>query len=231
MQPYFFPYLGYWQLIASVDTFILLENVQFPKGGWINRNYLLGQNVNPELISVPLERASTFAPISERMVSDVWFASRKKTLRRIQTNYRSAPFLDELLPWLESNFFSGESRLTHFLRNQIEATVHLLSLRTKIVSEESLGDFSEFGRVERVLRICAMVGASAYVNLPGGKSLYRKSDFAEIGLRLGFIKPPRVRYQQATSAFVPDLSIIDALLWQGPEKTAEALSLPEVEWV
>ena len=229
MQPYFFPYLGYWQLMSKVDAFVLLERVKFVKQSWVNRNFILGI-VDPLLISVPLDKASDFAVIGDRQVSDIWSNARKKILRQMRHVYGQSPFFEEIFPWIEEQLSFPEKKLSKFLEHQIKSTAELLSIDTEIVAEKDIGDFMERDRNSRLFEICKSLDCDTYVNLPGGKTLYSSDSFADSGIKLGFLNPALPVYSQHRPKFVSSLSILDILFWVGPTKTAEMAHLGGIEW-
>lgn len=229
MQPYFFPYLGYWQLVSKVDVFVILQRVKFVKQSWINRNFVLGSGENV-LISVPLEKASDFALIEDRKVSDVWTNTRGKILRQIQHVYGQSPFFEEISSWLKEQLSFPEKNLSNYLEHQIRSTASLLDINTKIVAEKDLGDFSEFERSSRIFGICKSLECDAYLNLPGGRSLYSRDSFRKAHIKLGFLDPFLPAYPQGRIDFVSSLSVIDSLFWNGPMKTAEMVRLGDVQW-
>ena len=229
MQPYFFPYLGYWQLIAKADVFVILEQVQHTKGSWINRNYVLGSHA-ASLISVPLEKAPDHCLIQHRQVSDVWTEARRRALRTLRLCYRNSPFFEDVYPWLEEQLSFPEKRLSKYLEHQIRSTADLLSVNTKIVTAGDLGNFADFERNRRIVEICRSLECDRYLNLPGGRTLYSPDSFPEDKLSLGFLIPELPRYGQGSREFVPSLSIIDSLFWNGPGGTGEMVRLGEVQW-
>ena len=229
MQPYFFPYLGYWQLIAKADVFVILEQVQYTKGSWINRNYVLGSH-EAVLISVPLEKAPVHCLIQHRQVSEVWTDARRRALRTIRYSYGKSPFFEDVYPWLDEQLSFREKRLSKYLERQIRSTADLLSIDTKIVTARDLGDFVDLERDHRIFEICRSLDCDRYLNLPGGRTLYSPDSFRKAEISLGFLSPELPRYGQGLQEFVPSLSIIDSLFWNGPRETGEMVRLGEVQW-
>lgn len=229
MQPYFFPYLGYWQLMSKVDAFVILERVKFVKQSWINRNFVLGQG-KPLPISVPLVKASDFALIGDRQVSEVWTNTRGKIFRQMRHIYGQSPFFEEITPWLEEQLSFPEKNLSKFLEHQIRSVAELLSIHTRIIAEKDVGDLIEHNRTSRLFEICRFLDCDAYVNLPGGKSLYSRDSFGEAGIELGFLEPALPVYSQHRPTFVTGLSILDSLFWVGPKRTAEMARFGSIGW-
>ena len=228
-QPYFFPYLGYWQLLAAADVFVILEQVKYVKQSWINRNFILGTS-GSLLISVPVEKASNKSLIEHRRISDVWTKARGKTLRAISQSYKKSRFFHHIYPWLQEQLTFPENGLSKYLERQIRSTAHLLSIDTKIVTEGDLGNFVDLERNHRIFEICKSLDCERYLNLPGGRTLYSPDSFREADLSLGFLSPELPRYSQGSREFVPSLSIIDSLFWNGPGETGEMVRLGEVQW-
>lgn len=229
MQPYFFPYIGYWQLMAHADVFVIMDRVKFVKRSWINRNFLLYRGER-KLISVPLTKASDHKKIEERKVSENWNRERQSTVRRLEHYYGPAPFFSTLAPWLEELLFPEMTNLSAFLEPQIRATASLLSIETEIVMESELGNFVDVDRNSRIFDICKAVQSAAYINLPGGRSIYSQDSFTDAGLRLGFLNPSLEPYPQSQPEFVAGLSVIDTLLWSGPVQTSEMAHSGSISW-
>lgn len=229
MQPYFFPYLGYWQLLAKVDVFVILEQTKYVKQSWINRNFVLGTR-GSFLISVPLEKASDSSLIEHRQVSDAWTDTRGRALRTIRQSYRKSRFFEDIYPWLDEQLSFREKRLSKYLERQIRSTADLLSIDTKIVTARDLGDFVDLERDHRIFEICRSLECDRYLNLRGGRTLYSPDSFRKAEISLGFLSPELPRYGQGLQEFVPSLSIIDSLFWNGPRETGEMVRLGEVQW-
>src|SRR6476661_7838997 len=119
MQPYFFPYLGYFQLIHEADRFVIYDNIEFTKKGWINRNRIIGRN-EPDVISLPLKKDSDYLDIRERALADIWPAEKKKMLNKIRAMYSKAPQFSTVFPLVESLLSSSETNLFLFLKSTLE---------------------------------------------------------------------------------------------------------------
>ena len=210
MQPYFFPYIGYFQLIAAVDTFIVYDNIKYTKKGWINRNRML-QNGKDVIFSLPLKGASDALTICERELAVDFKCD--KLLNQIKGAYRSAPYFKQCIPLVEQIVRYDERNLFRFLHHSIISTCNYLGIETKI-QISSLEDIDHsLKSQDRVLALCKVTGANIYVNPIGGMELYSKADFLEKGVDLKFIKSKLLEYSQFGGDFVPWLSIVDVLMF------------------
>lgn len=214
MQPYAFPYLGYFQLMNSADRFVLLDDVTFIKQGWINRNRILGPH-GPLRITLPVEGAS-----SHRRICDLRLAEnppwRDKLLRTVEQAYRRATQFDRVWPLVETILRHPDRRLSHWLRHSLELTAAALGITTPMVSAAEAHPAGAARGLERVLEICGREGASDYINAEGGRALYTAAAFAGRGLRLHFLDHVPLPYPQRGGPFVERLSVIDTLMHNAP---------------
>jgi hypothetical protein len=222
MQPYFFPYIGYWQLIKAVDRFVILDNVSYIKQGWVNRNRLL-INGSPAWWTLPLKRASSNRRIDELEVVQNPGVCRK-LLNAVYLNYKSAPYFGKIFPMLESMLLSDIHRLSPFLRCHMLEVCRLLNIDTELVDLSDVPEVEPMTGQDRILALCKALNADVYVNLPGGRELYSAECFESAGIRLEFILPDTQPYNQhRTRDFVPNMSIIDMLMHIGPSGVAGRL--------
>lgn len=213
MQPYFFPYLGYWQLIKAVDKFVLYDDVNYIKSGWINRNRIL-INSKPKYITVPLQQPSSNKMISE-MEMEPLLNWREKLLKTISLVYGRAPHFPTVFPVIEDLVKYKTSSLSDYLSYQIQMLSKLLAINTLItISSANYKNSAISGQV-RVLDICKREGALTYVNAPGGRQLYDPVLFGQHHIMLRFLSMRTVVYAQRTKEFTPNLSIIDVLMENG----------------
>ena len=227
MQPYFAPYIGYLQLMAAVDRFVLLDDVGFINRGWINRNRILVGG-REHLVTIPLRGASQNQKINQIALGDdgAWRAKLHKT---IEQNYRKAPFYAETMPMLAQVIACPEPMLAPYLRASLETLAAWLELPCQIIGSAAAYDNTEYKGAQRIMDICRQERTSVYVNAPGGKDLYAPADFAALGVQLRFLKPRLAEYPQGGAAFTPGLSIIDVLMHQGRAATRQALFSAELE--
>jgi hypothetical protein len=221
MQPYFFPYIGYWQLIYAVDRFVIYDDVNFIKKGWINRNRIL-MNREPGYLTIPLVKASQNKRICdiEMQTSPNW---QNKMLKSIEFNYRKSPFFDEIFAEINKLISNPADNLAHFLAQSLGDIATLLGISTEFVrSSRDYGNSSLRGQ-DRILDICDREGATSYVNAPGGQALYDTASFANANIDLRFLSGQISPYPQRAAEFVPNLSIIDALMEVGVSGVCERL--------
>ena len=222
MQPYFFPYLGYWQLINAVDKFVLLDDVNFIMKGYINRNNIL-INGAPHLFTIPLENPSRNKLISEtRLNFDD--SARGSFLRMVTFAYKKAPHFSDFYPVLEAVVNNREQSLTAFLKHSIKCAMDYLGVATEIlVSSEIEKDGSQRAQ-DRIIAINRALGASRYINAIGGQKLYDGAAFASVGIDLRFLKMGEVSYRQFKNDFVPNLSLIDVLMFNSSCEVRQLLT-------
>lgn len=217
MQPYFFPYLGYFQLIHAVDAFVVYDDINFIKGGWINRNYMLA-NGNKQLFTLPLRGASP-----NRLINEVETGGQHKILQSLKHNYSKAPHFETVFPILEDILLQREKNLARFLDYQLRQICTYLGLNPQWHLSSELQKDNYLRGQEKVLAICQELGATHYINLPGGKTLYDHATFEAFGLQLSFIQPRPEGYQQPGKGFVPNLSIVDVMMFTDREQCTELL--------
>ena len=186
MQPYFLPYIGYIQLLAAVDKFVLLDDVNYINRGWINRNRLLLNGV-AHTFTVPLRGASQNRLICEIELDDTqgW---REKLLRTIRQAYGKAPCYAQVSTLMESLINYPSARLDEFLLNSLREVTRYLSLEVAIVSSSRIYRNAHLKGQERILDICRQESADVYINPIGGVDLYERASFAERELSLYFLR-------------------------------------------
>ncbi len=223
MQPYFFPYIGYFQLINSVDEFVIYDNIQFTKKGWINRNRIL-VNQKDDFISLPLQKDSDYLNVNQRFLSDTWSVDRKKMLNKIVESYRKAPQFESAYPLFEKCLMIEESNLFGFIHHSLKETLQYLSISTKIKVSSTINIDHQLKSEEKVLAICKAQNASTYINPSGGIELYSKERFEQNGIRLQFQNSNPINYIQYKNEFVPWLSILDVLMFNTKDEIKSFLS-------
>jgi len=221
MQPYFLPYVGYFQLINAADLFIVYDNIKYTKKGWINRNRFL-LNGKDAVFSIPLKKDSDSLDIKDREISADF--KKSKLLNQIREAYRRAPYFARTFPLVERIVLEKETNLFKFILNSIRETCESLAIGTEIVVSSSLRiDHSLPGKT-KVLALCRHVGADVYINAIAGQELYSKEDFSAHGIDLKFLKTKPFEYRQLGDKFVPWLSIIDVMMFNSPDATRECLA-------
>jgi hypothetical protein len=209
MQPYFLPYIGYWQLIAAVDAFVVYDNIKYTKKGWINRNRFM-RNGAEALFSLPLRKDSDFLDVNQRYLADSFH--REDLINRFREAYRKAPAFSDFMPVLEDVIRCPAANLFDYIRSSIEKVCAYLELKTPVIVSSSIACDHSLKSAERVQAICKALDADTYINPPGGRELYAKSDFARHGITLQFLQPHLTEYAQLGNVFVPWLSIIDVAM-------------------
>jgi hypothetical protein len=210
MQPYFLPYIGYFQLISAVDLFIVYDNIKYTKKGWINRNRLL-LNGSDFTFSLPLKKDSDYLNVVDRELSADF--NRQKFLNQIKGAYVKAPQFSMVWPLLEKIVAYEDRNLFRYIYNSILEICNFLEINTKIrLSSEVLIDH-DLRNQDKVIALCRAVGATTYLNASGGIDLYSKQSFEDAGMHLNFIKSLPFEYPQLGCDFVPWLSIIDILMF------------------
>lgn len=218
MQPYFLPYIGYFQLINAVDEFIIYDNIQFSKKGWFHRNRLL-QNGKDEYFTLPLKKDSDFLVVNDRFLTENWESEKNKILRKIKENYRKAPFFEVSFPIIEEVFNFKNTNLFEFSFNSLKILCDWLDIKTSFIISSSLDIDHETLRGEaKVMALCKAVNATHYVNPIGGLELYNGTNFKNNNLELSFIKSKPIVYQQFNENFVPWLSILDLMMFNSKDQ-------------
>jgi hypothetical protein len=218
MQPYFFPYIGYFQLIAAAETFVVYDNVKYTKKGWINRNRLL-RNGEPVVFSLPLKRDSDFLDVRDRSLAPDF--DREKLLNTIRGAYQRAPFFEETFRLVSDVVRFEEPNLFRFLHNCLRRTCEHLRIGTKIVVSSDIRMDHTLRGQEKVIALCEALGATTYLNPMGGVDLYSTEVFAGRGSS-SVCQIDTIRILVIRRTFVPSLSIIDVMMFN-PRDAVETL--------
>lgn len=221
MQPYFFPYIGYFQLIAAVDLFIVYDNIKYTKKGWINRNRLL-QNGKDVVFSLPLKSDSDSLDVCERELAADF--NRDKLLNQFKGAYRRAPYFEQTFPLVERIVRYEDTNLFGFLHHSIVRTCEYLGVTTEIRISSGIAIDHDLKSQDKVLALCVATGANTYVNAIGGMALYSEETFREKGIELKFIRSRPFEYPQFGDAFVPWLSIIDVMMFNSSDTIKTGIS-------
>jgi hypothetical protein len=222
MQPYFLPYIGYFQLIAAVDQFVLLDDVNYITRGWVNRNQLLLDGAAHKF-TVPLQGAS-----QNRLICDLKLVEetswRDRLLRTIHQAYRRAPYYFQVIVMLERMLNYPALKLDEFLRNSLEEVVRYLSLEVQIVNTSRIYQNSQLKGQERILDICRQERADRYINPIGGVDLYDRTTFLKQDIPLFFLRPRPTTYSQGCAEHIPWLSIMDVLMFNDKSALRQLLT-------
>jgi hypothetical protein len=214
MQPYLFPYLGYFQLIHAVDTFVVYDDVNYIKGGWINRN-CIRSNGTKQLITLPLRGAS-----QNKLINQIEVGEDHNILKTLRINYGKAPHFNVIYPLIEDILMQTEKNLARLLYYQLLRICDYLCLSPKWHISSEIEKDSTLRGQDKILSICEKLGATHYINVSGGRALYDHESFATNGLKLSFIQPREVTYPQLGKKFLPHLSIIDVMMFNDREQCA-----------
>lgn len=217
MQPYFLPYIGYFQLIHAVDEFVVYDNIQFSKKGWFHRNRML-QNGRDEYFSLTLKKDSDFLDVCDRQLSDNWPADREKILRKITENYRKAPYFKEVYPLIEKIFYFSDSRLFNFIFFSLKTVCDFLEITTPLTVSSTLEIDHALKSQDKVIALVKKTGGDGYLNPIGGFELYDPADFRAEGLTLQFHRARPFSYPQLGNEFVPWLSVLDLMMFNSREQ-------------
>lgn len=223
MQPYIFPYMGYFQMIHAVDKFVFYDDVNFIKRGWINRNRIL-VNKKDCLFTVPLKKASQHNLINESFINNDMYSSwRTKFLETLQQNYKKSPCFNQVFPIIESILGTHVQVISDLAMTSILQISAYIGIQTEFIVSSQAYQNQSLNRSERLINICKQEGANHYINAIGGVELYQKDEFKKHGIQLNFIKSLPIQYKQFNNEFVPWLSIIDVMMFNKRESIISLL--------
>lgn len=211
MQPYFFPYLGYFQLIFASDRFVFYDDVNYIKGGWINRNRILLDG-EARFFTVPLRGASSFVPINRVGVNEQYPKWREKMLDTVRMAYRRAAHRDSGVGLLERVLASNRESIADLAVASVRTVLDYLGLVHDLVPSSRTYNNEHLMGQDRVLDICKKENADVYLNAVGGMGLYQAGSFAVQGCDLKFLRSQLPEYSQGSDHFVPGLSILDVVM-------------------
>lgn len=226
MQPYLFPYIGYFQLLYAVDTFVCFDDVHFIKKGWINRNnFLLDGESKP--FTFPLSKISQNKLINEHHFADFETAKRD-FLKFIEVSYRKSPQYQEIRSLLEGIFSVKYDKISDFIGHSLNKICIYLEIKTEVIHSSEIERESSSGAQERIINIVKKCGGDHYINAIGGRSLYDAAAFSKEKIKLSFIEKKSTEYKQYGETFVPNLSIIDALMFNTKQEMEHLLKQYEL---
>lgn len=222
MQPYFFPYIGYWQLLNAVDQYVIYDDVNYINRGWINRNRIL-INGRAHYYNLPLQGAS-----QNKLINALEWkndeSSKRKMLNTLQMSYARAPYYREVCHLLETVIQYDEANVALYLKNQIELISKYLEINTTLLLSSEIKKDNQLRGESKIIEICRILDADTYINAIGGQALYSRALFNAAGIKLHFLHSREIIYSQFKYDFVPNLSIIDVLMFNSREKVQEMLS-------
>lgn len=212
------PYLGYWQLMAAVDKYVVYDDVNYIKGGWVSRNNIL-MNGNAHLFTIELNGASPNKPFNEITIRDDFHKFRKT----LENCYRRAPYFVQVMNVMENIFSCDQKDLGHFMLHSFQTILDYLDIDTELILSSTLNKDNGLKGKEKVVAICKLLSADTYYNAIGGQELYDKNEFKQNGIDLKFLVTHFTTYPQYDNKFVKGLSIIDILMFNSKEQTKELL--------
>lgn len=221
MQPYFFPYIGYYQLVNAVDKFVFYDDVNFIARGWIHRNnFLIGGEA--KLVSIPLKSASQNKRICDIEVDDAqpW---RDKLVRSIELAYKKASQFASVFPLVVKVATSGETKIASLAAMSIRTVAEFLGIHTEFVPTSRAYENAALKAEQRILEICEREQTTDYINPIGGRALYNSDTFAERNIRLHFLEAHPIQYAQFNGRFTPCLSMLDVLMFNDKTTTRRLL--------
>lgn len=219
MQPYLLPYLGYFQLINAVDVFVIYDDVNYIKQGWINRNRIL-VNGSEHKFNIPLKGGGS----QNKRINEIEIEGNlSKLLKTIEQAYKKAPYFAEVYPLFTNILSYKEANLAKYLTNSLNSVISYLDIQVSVlISSEIQKDISLKG-IDKIIDICKQLKATNYINAIGGQELYSKEFFAENGINLNFIESKPIVYLQFKNQFIPSLSIIDVMMFNSVAKIQKML--------
>lgn len=210
MQPYFLPYIGYFQLARAVDQFVVYDNIKYTKKGWINRNRFC-RNGEEALFSLPLKNAPDHLDVRDRELAPIF--DRAKLLGKFREAYRRAPSFNQTYPIIESAVLCREDNLFAYIFNSIKTICDHLEIATVLKPSSEVPIDHSLTAQDKVIAFGQTLGASTYINAIGGQELYDRASFSAAGIDLRFIRTRPMTYGQSGANFIPSLSIIDVLMF------------------
>ena len=229
MQPYIFPYIGYFQLINIVDKFIIYDDVNFIKKGWINKNKILN-NGSELYFSIPIKKSSQNKLINELLLGNDYDYWKKKFLNSLNFSYKKTPNFESSYNLISRILNYETLELSKLLKFSILETCDFLEIPTNIyTSSKAMYENSNLKSSDRILDICKKEKSSEYINLIGGINLYEKKEFQKYNIELKFIRTLSFKYNQISNDFHKNLSIIDIIMNCSKEEIKNMLLLYNLE--
>ena len=228
MQPYFFPYLGHFALIANADSWVVFDVTQYTPKSWISRNRVLHPAAGTNWINVPLKNSSKSIKIHEAKILNL-NATAQSTVGKLSHYRRRAPFYRQVEELVKATFAAcgDNDSLVNLNVNGLDIVCEYLGIpfQQQICSQMSLPFPTEMGSGDWAPEICRLVGATSYLNPIGGKALFDPKKFDDIGVLLAFLSMAEFKYDTEPFEFIPHLSIIDVLMWNSPETVRNAIKM------
>lgn len=222
MQPYFFPYIGYWQLMNAVDRYVIYDDVNYINRGWINRNRILfgGQ---PKYFNLPLLGAS-----QNKLINQIFVNNDEKLINRnasiIREAYKKAPYFSDVYPLIEEVLNCKKRTIAEYIKYSFEIVCKYIGIDTTLIMSSSLDKNCQLKGQSKILDICSVLGATHYYNAIGGQELYDYNEFLKNGIELRFLETNDMKYKQFGNEFYSNLSIIDVMMFNSKEEISQMLT-------
>lgn len=217
MQPYFYPYIGYFQLIQAADRFILFDDVQYIRHGWINRNRILKPVEGCQFIIMPLAAHARGTLIKDIQIAEA-SKNKDKILRQIEHYKKIAPCYKTVRALMGDCFSTDQNTIAEMNGSYLKAVCDYIGIDFKIeISSQMNFDYSQVQDAgEWALRMCEQLQVTEYINPAGGMELFDNSQFEKSNIGLRFLQPSLRAYNQRRAYFEPGLSIIDVMMFNEP---------------
>ncbi len=226
MQPYFFPYLGYFELIRRTDRWVVFDTAQYTRKSWMNRNRIHHPTDGWQYIHAPVRHAPLGAAIHSIQLLDRPGA-RDRLLRQLAHYQGRAPHYRQVENVVGNAFSraSDDSLLALNIATLASVCDYLeIPFHWQLASGIDLGPLPIEHPGQWALRIATQLGASEYLNPPGGRDLFQPEEWRAANIRLRFTNLPTLRYACHPYPFIEHLSILDVLMWCSPAQVRDALS-------
>lgn len=228
MQPYYMPYIGYFQLIDSVDKFVVCDDVQYIKQGWINRNRIL-VNGAPKMFTFSLKKGHQKDDINKRYFNARIQEDFNLFLKTLESAYRKAPYYEEIIPLIKDTLNYDESmNIADFNYNALKIVCDFLDIKTEFLKSSDIEKDNSLKCEDMVIDMVKRLNGDVYINAIGGQELYSKEVFKKQGIDLYFINTNDIKYKQLKNEFQPNLSIIDLLMFNSKEDVQKMIKMYEL---
>lgn len=221
MQPYFLPYIGYWQLMNAVDKYVIYDDVNFIKGGWINRNRIL-VNGKVEYFNLPMIGASPNKLINEVAVNNDPRLAEKR-LKTMEMAYGKAPYYQDVADLYREVLTYEADNIAEFIAHSFRCIGDYLGINTEFIISSDIDKDNSLHGQDKVISICKILGATDYYNATGGQQLYDYAAFREHDIQLHFLQTDHIEYPQFGGDFEPNLSIMDVMMFNSVEEIHKML--------
>lgn len=221
MQPYFMPYIGYWQLINAVDNFVLYDDVNYIKKGWINRNRII-VNKKEYLFTLSLDQVS-----QNKKINELYFhgeKSKHKLWKSIEFSYSNSKEWYAVNDILKKIVLNEEMNLSKYIENAVRMVCDYLEINTSIIVSSDIQKNNKKNGQDKIIDICEKLNTDIYINPSGGSSLYNGTIFKEHGMRLKFLIPQLNAYEQNADRFIEGLSLIDMMCCTSQQEIKQQLN-------